>query len=365
MRWEFSAEQQLFRDALADWLSEQATGATRRRWPESDEVTGFEQQLVAGSWIGVGTAEELGGQGGGMVELAIAAEELGRAVAPSASWLTSMVALPALAGSAPAIADLVNGGFVALAVPATAPPDVAAALLVEDGRVSGTVSDVLGADRVSHFVAPIATRHGMWLGLIDRQHVSVAARRLLDRSRTVADVTFNDAPAVMLPTDAPAALRHASSRAAILVAADALGAMDRMLSMTVTYAKQRQQFGVPIASFQAVKHAAASMLVGVEAARSIVYYAAASLSEHHPDSDRHAAVAKAQVTAHAKHAADSALTLHGAIGYTWEYDLHLLYKRALLDGPLFGAAEVWNERVAASLPLVPGEEDHRAVWSAI
>jgi alkylation response protein AidB-like acyl-CoA dehydrogenase len=126
-----------------------------------------------------------------------------------------------------------------------------------------------------------------------------------------------------------------------------------MLDLAVEYSKQRHQFGAPIGSFQAVKHAAATMLVAVESARSIVYYAAASVEAGHPDAALHAAVAKAQACAAAEQVADSALTVHGAIGYTWEYDLQLYYKRAKLDNRLFGGPEIWNERLAAQLPLIP------------
>jgi alkylation response protein AidB-like acyl-CoA dehydrogenase len=104
-----------------------------------------------------------------------------------------------------------------------------------------------------------------------------------------------------------------------------------------------------------VKHAAAQMLVQVESARSIVYLAAASVQAGHPDAHLHAAAAKAQVTAEA---ADTALTLHGAIGYTWEYDLQLYYKRAKLDRVLYGAPSAWNERLAAALDLVPADRPH-------
>jgi alkylation response protein AidB-like acyl-CoA dehydrogenase len=144
-----------------------------------------------------------------------------------------------------------------------------------------------------------------------------------------------------------------AARAAVLVAADSLGAMERMLDMAVTYSKHRHQFGVPIGSFQAVKHAAASILVDVEAARSVVYFAAASVDDRGPLSALHAAAAKAQVTAAGTRTGDAALTLHGAIGYTWEHDLHLLYKRAKLDEHLFGAPKTWNERLADRLPLTP------------
>ena len=110
---------------------------------------------------------------------------------------------------------------------------------------------------------------------------------------------------------------------------------------------------MPIGSFQAVKHAAASMLVEVEAARSAVYFAAASVDAGGPQSALHAAAVKAQVTAAGARVADSALTLHGAIGYTWEHDLHLFYKRAKLDEYLYGAPAAWNERIADGLRLIP------------
>jgi alkylation response protein AidB-like acyl-CoA dehydrogenase len=126
-----------------------------------------------------------------------------------------------------------------------------------------------------------------------------------------------------------------------------------MRHLTVEYSKQRQQFGRTIGAFQAVKHADAQMLVTVESSMSIAFYAAQSAEEGLPERATHAAVAKAQVTAAAAELADSALTLHGAIGYTWEHDLHLFYKRAKLDRVLFGAPAAWNERIADPLPLLP------------
>ena len=126
-----------------------------------------------------------------------------------------------------------------------------------------------------------------------------------------------------------------------------------MLQLAVDYSKQREQFGRPIGSFQAVKHAAAQMLVTVESSMSIALYAAQSIEEGLPTCATHAAVAKAQVTGHAAELADSALTLHGAVGYTWEHDLHLFYKRAKLDRVLFGTPSAWNDLIADALPLIP------------
>jgi alkylation response protein AidB-like acyl-CoA dehydrogenase len=352
MRWEFSTEQRMFAEALDDWLGKQCTSTAIRRWFESNDPHEYERALATDSWLGVGLPEEIGGQGGGLIELALAAEAFGRFVAPSSGWLASVLAMPALVGAPESAAAAISRGrFVAFVVPADSPPDTALSVTFEGGRVRGHVSNVLGADRSSHLIAPVLADGELRLALVNQQAATVSSRRLLDRSRTVADVALHDAAAILLQVDAAAVLAEATLRAAVLVAADALGAMDRMLSMAVSYSKQRHQFGVPIGSFQAVKHAAATMLVGVEAARSIVYFAAASVDQQHSDRAVHAAVAKAQVVAEAKRAADSALTLHGAIGYTWELDLQLFYKRAMLDGPLFGTPVVWNERLASLLPL--------------
>jgi alkylation response protein AidB-like acyl-CoA dehydrogenase len=193
----------------------------------------------------------------------------------------------------------------------------------------------------------------LWIVDCDAAGVGVHPRALLDRSRAIADVTLDDVRARRLDVDAAAVLGEMTSRTAVLVAADALGACEQMLRLTVDYSKQRHQFGQPIASFQAVKHAAAQMLVTVESSMSIALYAAQSVEEGLPERATHTAVAKVQVTGHAAELADSALTLHGAVGYTWEHDLHLFYKRAKLDRVLFGPPAAWNERIADALPLIP------------
>jgi alkylation response protein AidB-like acyl-CoA dehydrogenase len=222
-------------------------------------------------------------------------------------------------------------------------------------HLHGRIPCVLGASRARQLLVPV---HGgevteLWIVDCAANGIGIHPRSLLDRSRDVADVTLDDVAARRLDIDAGAALSEMISRAAVLVAADALGACERMLQLTVDYSKQRHQFGRPIGSFQAVKHAAAQMLVTVESSLSIACYAAQSVEEGQAERATHAAVAKAQVTGHAAELADSALTLHGAIGYTWEHDLHLFYKRAKLNRVLFGAPAAWNGRIADALPLVP------------
>jgi alkylation response protein AidB-like acyl-CoA dehydrogenase len=363
MQWSLSDEQTAYRTALRDWLGDVAPTAVVRSWLDAGDPATFTALFTRAGWPGVGLPEESGGQGGGMVELALTAEELGRHAVPSAAWLATVLAAPALVTRPAVLADVLGGAGAALLVSAESIVSGAGALAVDaEGRISGAVPRVLAAGEVSRLVVPV-TGPGRGAGdgpgplalrLVDAAEDGVrrARRDLLDRSRSVADVVLEAVPSAPLECDAPAVLAGAALRSAVLLAADSLGATERMLTMAVDYSGQRRQFGVPIASFQAVKHAAATILVGVEAARSVVYLAAASAQGGDPQALMHAAAAKAQVTAAGARAADSALTIHGAIGYTWEHDLHLFYKRAKLDERLFGAPAAWNEVLADRLALI-------------
>lgn len=356
MQWKLSEEQDAYRETFRDWLSDVASPDAVRDWLDAHDGRGepavFEERLVRDGMAGVGVAEELGGQGGGVVELALTAEALGRAAAPSAAWLATVLAVRALpAGVATAA---LAGAHAALLVPADGVPSEAAGLRVDqEGRVSGEVPRVLAGDRAAWYVAVVVVDGGRALRLVDAGAAGVTrtCRPLLDRSRSVADVRLEGVPSIPLEANADEHLALATDLAGVLVAADALGASERMLDLAVEYSGQRRQFGVPIGSFQAVKHAAATILVGVEAGRSAVYFAAASVDGRGPECDMHSAAVKAQVTAEGSRAAGSALTLHGAIGYTWEHELQLHYKRARLDEHLFGAPSVWNDRIADRLQL--------------
>jgi alkylation response protein AidB-like acyl-CoA dehydrogenase len=347
MEWSLSEEQVSYHETLRDWLSAVAPIESVRGWVEAADASSFADRLAADGWLGVGVPEELGGQGGGVVELALTAEELGRAAAPAAAWLATVVAVPALG----AFPDRTTTWLA----PAEDAPDAGIAVRPDaDGRLTGTVPRVLAGNEAQAYVVAVGAPGHRTLRLVERATpgVDVTPRRLLDGSRTVADVHLDAVPSTALDGEEAAAARRATDLAAVLVAADALGAMERMLEMAVDYSLQRHQFGVPIGSFQAVKHAAADIEVAVEAARSAVYFAAASVEAGLEECSLHAAAVKAQVTAEASRAADTALTMHGAIGYTWEHDLHLFYKRARLDRSLFGEPTAWNERIADGLALV-------------
>lgn len=353
MDWKFSEEQAAYAEALRDWLGSIAPSGTLREWLDAGNAADFEAAF-AQDWAGVGFLEDCGGQGGGMVELAQTAEELGRAAVPSSAWLATALAAPLLATRPDLIKQSLEGAVVALLAPADWIPETAPTLdLAPDGTITGVVPRVLAGATAAHFIVVVDAGHGRQLRLVEARGagVDVTRRKLLDRTREVAEISLLNAPSDPIAADVDAALRAATLRAAVVVAADTLGSSERMLELAVEYSKQRRQFGVPIASFQAVKHAAATIMVGVEAARSVVYYAAASVEAGTPQAELHAAAAKAQVTAEGPRAADSALTIHGAIGYTWEHDLQLFYKRAKLNETLMGAPAAWNERIADGLAL--------------
>lgn len=347
MEWKLSEEQQSYRETLRSWLGDVAPTDTIRQWGDERDEEAFAGRFAKDGWSGVGISEERGGQGGGVVELALTAEELGRASAPSSGWLATVLA----SGALPQFPD--QGA--AWLLPSDAPPSwPAAEARLADGRVTATVPGVLDGAEAGCYVVPVGAAGARRLVRVERlaEGVTVHRRALLDRSRTVADVVLDSSPAQELDADAEPTLARAAALAGVLVAADALGAMERMLELAVEYSRQRRQFGAPIGSFQAVKHAAATIEVAVEAGRSAVYFAAASVEADLPDSLLHAAAVKAQVTASAARAADTALTMHGAIGYTWEHDLHLHYKRARLDEFLWGGPTQWNDLIADGLALV-------------
>jgi alkylation response protein AidB-like acyl-CoA dehydrogenase len=345
MRWTLEPEHEMLIDAVAGWLERESTTGLVRA---GGDPAAFETSLVEEGWLAIGVPEERGGQGGGLLELALTAELLARHCAPASAWLATALALPAL-DDATAASVIEDGRFAAIVAHSGAPLGPGT-IEARDDLLTGETDLVLGADRASLLVVPAGG--ALYAVEATDAGVSITPRPLLDHSRSAALVSLEGARGRRLDVGDDF-LAEAALRSAVLVAADALGAASRLLAMAVEYSGQRTQFGQPIGSFQAMKHAAATMLVAEEAARSIVYFAAASVEQRLPDAHLHAATAKAQVTAEAVTSAESALTMHGAIGYTWEHDLQLFYKRTKLDLALFGSPATWNERIADALQLLP------------
>ena len=297
-------------------------------------------------WTGLAVPESHDGAGQGLVELCLVAEEIGRAAA-SGPFLDS-----ALIGLA-----LARFGALGL-VPALAGGELKASLACHgavagryDGGdlvLSGRATAVQAASVADWLLVTVPTEHGRRLALVERaDRVAVAPRRTLDETRRWYDVAFDEvrvgASDVVEADDA--GVQWLLDAAAVLTAADSLGAGERLLEMTVGYVKVREQFGRPLGSFQSVKHKAADMLTTLKGARAATYYAAMALDAGVSDATSAASVAKAFTGEGVAALAGQALQTHGGIGFTWEHDLHLYLRRAKVNEMLYGAASEHYERL--------------------
>lgn len=290
--------------------------------------------LAAQGLPGLHLPEDAGGQGFGILEQAVALEELGRALVPGPYTPTVLAsAILHASGAAKSLPGLADGSR-------TAAVGLSGRLEMSDSDVSGTVQPVLGAPLADVFVLPAGER---WV-VLERDEVTVGSLESLDVTRPVGSVTVDG---VTVPDERILDGAHVRALAVVLLGAEACGVAGRALDDAVAYAKLREQFGRPIGQFQGIKHKCARMLIAVERARAAVWDAARALDE--PEEQRAYAVGVAAVLA-----ADAAVTcaegniqVHGGIGYTYEHDGHLLYRRALTLRALLGRASAHRADVAA------------------
>jgi alkylation response protein AidB-like acyl-CoA dehydrogenase len=274
--------------------------------------------LVDAGWVGLEVPEEFGGAGATFAEVAVICEEMGRAASANSYLGSAVLTVGTLKALQPSdtrdrlLADVASGA-VRLAV----------ALEPE------FVPDAEGADRI----LVIAN------GGVAEPAVTVTPQPVLDETRRLAGVTADGDVAEVLRFDGDpeAVVQRLLDRAAVAIACDSLGLCEAMLSATVGYAKVRQQFGRPIGSFQAVKHACADMRVSLAVSRQLVADAVQAIVEDRPDAGVAAAMAKSYVGSAAVDVAGKAMQLHGGIGYTWESGIHVYLKRAALNRSLFGS----------------------------
>ena len=303
-------------------------------------------------WLALELPDDEGGLGLGMVEVAVLCEEIGRRLV-AAPFLPSVVALGALCGPEARVDEgtkewreaLSQGAAVGCV--AYAPPDaISVATSAPGGEVRLTGESAPTVYAPSADVAVVAAAGGVYA--VDlRSEGRPDPVPAMDRTRELGVLAFDGTPARHLGgADAVALL---VDRAATLASAEMLGAADRVLSMTVDYAKDRVQFGKPIGSFQAVKHMLADALVDVEGMRSTVYYAAWCAAAGDPDRSLSASMAKAWCSDASRRVMAAGLQVHGGIGFTWEHDMHLFVKRAQLDQVSFGDAAFHRDRIAAML----------------
>ncbi len=334
MDFDFSEDQRLFQESLRELLAvECPPGLVRSLWEsETGRSPELWAKLAGVGLLGARAPEALGGLGLSEVDLVLLLEETGRAALPEPAAETAAVAVPLLceAGSEALSRDWlprVAAGEAALAVGFEEDP-----LVVHAG--SADLLLLPSGDEL-HAVPPGAAR-------CVRQPCSDPGRRLFR-------VTFRPGPATRVARG-PAARRllaAAFDRAVLAAAAQALGVAQQLVDLAVRYAGQRRQFGVPIGSFQAVKHPLASAQVGIEFARPVVYRAAWSLAQGAPHRSLDVSHAKLAAGEAATRASRAALQCFGAIGYTWEQDLQIWLKRAWALDVAAGTGAFHRARLAA------------------
>jgi alkylation response protein AidB-like acyl-CoA dehydrogenase len=331
-------------------------------------ATGLWAQMVELGWPALTIAEDLGGLGLGAVELAVVVEELGRVLAPGPF-------VPTVTQFAPVVRELGTREQQQRFLSPVAHGDLTGALAItergsgiefravrttatpSDGgwRLDGHKTGVLGAaeaDEIAVIARVGEDTGGVAAFVVPSDALVVEPLNAFDGTRSLANVVLDS---VSVPTDRmlgdPGAstargLHRAVDEAMVALALETVGACQTIFDMTLEYAKQREQFGVPIGSFQAIKHKLADMLVAVERARATGYFAALAIAE---DDDRGAAAASTAGIAAAecqRLLAKEGIQIHGGIGYTWEHDMHLYVRRVKTNTQLLGTEAEQRARLA-------------------
>ena len=367
MNFDFSDDQKVLRDQARKFLSQHASPAKVRRILEGAEP--YDTQLWRGmaeqGWPGTAIPESHGGAGFGYLELCVIAEELGRSLAPTPFASSVYLATEALllAGSdaqkkawLPKLAMGETIGCFALAEGAAAPSPKRIATHVKGGRLTGTKLPVADGDVADLAVVAARTADGadaLSLFLVDLHGAGVTRTtvKTVDPTRSHGRLVFDGAAAE--PLGAMGAgwplVQRLLDRAAVLVAFEQVGGAQAALDMGREYAMGRFAFGRPIASFQAIKHKLVDMYVAIELARSNAYYGAWALSTNAPELPIAAASARVSATEAFWLSAKENIQTHGGMGFTWEFDCHLYYRRAKLLALSLGSARRWKHELMTRL----------------
>lgn len=310
---------------------------------------------VLAEQVGVGALglpERVGGMGG-LPELLAVAEELGSCLLPVPFFSSTVLAGQALAhcDATPdsVLAELAGGATAALAAldaHGRWDPRHAPFRLDDSGAVSGTATAVLGAAGARWIVA--ATPEALVLVDVDQPGCDVVAVSSLDLTRPAASVTLTAAQGTLVSRHPATALRPALDIATVVLAAEQLAGARTCLDMTVAYAKERRQFSRPIGSFQAVKHTLADALVQVEMAQSAIFRAIDAMDDPARLAEA-GLIARIWCTEAFRSVSAEAIQLHGGIGFTWEHDAHLYFRRARADALILGGVADCRERLAVAL----------------
>jgi len=367
MNFDFTDEQKQMRDAARKFLSEKCPPKAVRVVLDGKEP--YDRELWKGlaemGFLGVAIPEKFGGAGAGHLELCVIAEEMGRALAPVPFSSTVYLAAEALllAGSEaqkqkwlPKIATGEAIGTLALFEGKGNPSPQGIKLTASGGTLAGVkkpVPDGAIADVV--IVAARTASSGrdsdISLFLVDMKGggveagVSVEPLTNVDPTRGQAELTFKDCKAEPLgtPGEGWSVISQVLDRAAVLIAFEEVGGVDRALEMGRNYALDRIAFGRPIGSFQAVKHMLADMYVSATLARSNCYYGAWALSTNASELPEAAAAARISATQAFQHCSKNNIQVHGGMGFTWEFDCHMYYRRANALALGLGSLSYWED----------------------
>ena len=364
MDFDFPDELKQLRETAREFLRERCPTSVARRVLESGEQLDrpLWREMANMGWTGASIPEEYGGAGLGRLAVCVLAEEIGRAIAPvpfaSSVYLATEALL--LFGS-PAqkqyhLTRLASGASTGTFAYAERPGVVDPMRLetsATEGKLGGVKAPVADGEAADFAVVAVRAAEGVpSLYLVDLAGPGVTREAVstFDPSRGHARIRFDGAPAELLPgAIGPGAIRALLDRAAVMMAFEQVGGAEAALEMARDYALTRYAFGRPIGSFQAIKHKLADIYVALELARSNAYYGAWALHSDAAELPIAAATARIAACEAGWVATKENIQTHGGMGYTWQFDCHLYYRRAKLLGLALGSGREWKHRLIAEL----------------
>lgn len=365
MNFDFSEDQKYLAGEARKFLSAQSP-TTEVRKVLNDDAVAYHKDLWKKvgemGWLGAAIPEEHGGLGLGMLEMCVLAEEMGRAIAPvpfasTAYFLTEAVKLGGSETQKAAILPRIAAGEIIGAYAASegpGHPDTASLRTTFDGKtLTGLKIPVTDGDIATHAVVLAKESKSAALVLVDLSGPGVTRKSVqtIDPTRSHAEIHFDGAPAERLGAKGEGEALNAQlmDRVAVLIAFEQLGGASVCLDMANEYAKTRYAFGRPIGGNQAIKHKLADMYVKNEVARSNAYYGAWALSTDAAELPEAAAAARVASSEAFWFASKENIQTHGGMGFTWEIDCHLYYRRAKLLAVQAGSPKVWKEKLVRAL----------------
>jgi alkylation response protein AidB-like acyl-CoA dehydrogenase len=369
----FSEEQEMLRDAAKRFLADNCSTKFVRQMM-ADKIAhdaGFWRKLVDLGWPGLLIPEEYGGQGGTFLDMTVIAEEAGKALIPGPFFTSALLAAPILieGGSAEqkkeVLPRMAKGEFIGTVAIAEAAGrfdadgiQLKASKSGSDHTITGEKFFVPDAHVANGIAVAVRTggsgEKGITVLLVppDAKGLTITQLKTVDMTRRLCHLKFDSVKATGMlgkENEGWPILRRTLDIATAALAAEMVGTAQKALDMSVEYAKTRVQFGKPIGSFQAVKHKCVDMMVAVENARSLTYFACWTVDTKSPEAATAVPMAKAYASDMAKNVTSEAIQVHGGIGFTWEHDMHLYHRRALAGEANLGNAPVHRETVAKSL----------------